>query len=49
MYLLHNPRVELWGPMGETMKDAWTIDALRKELRRFEAELRAAGKAETTI
>ena len=31
------------------MKDAWTIAELRSELLRFEAELRAAGKAARTI
>lgn len=31
------------------MPDAWTLDALQKELTRFEAELRAANLRETSV
>ncbi len=31
------------------MRDSWTLEALEKELRRFEGELRAANLAEASV
>jgi hypothetical protein len=31
------------------MPESWTVDSLEKELRRFEAELRAANLAESSV